>query len=94
MAAESRLAEVTAERDFSHAQCAELRLKLSMQQPNRPASRLEQEQGLTGCERQPQPPSLNDRHEGPAATEIDKGKFCYTNHVTNSSEGMCAWMTA
>ena len=77
--AESKLAEVTAGRDFSRAECEELRLKLSMQQEtNSPGFRMEQDQGHRGCGRQPQPPppSIYDRLDISAATEIDTGKLC------------------
>ena len=63
-AAESKLAEVTAERNFSRAECEELRLRLSMQQQSdSPAFRPQQDQGHRGRERQPQPPSTYARFQ-------------------------------
>lgn len=86
MTVESQLAEVTAQRDFSRAECEELRLKLSMQQ--QPDSRMEQDQGRRACERQPQPPSHHDRPNGSAATEVHTGKVCITTYFASGSEGV------
>lgn len=82
MASDSMLAEVIAERDFARAECERLRFKLSMQQlSHSPASRMQQDQGHRGFERQPQPPSIYDRLDGAAATKLDTGKFCNANYL-------------
>ena len=67
-AAESKLAEVTAERDLSGAECAELKLRMQ-QQTDSPASRMQQDHGHRGFLRQPQPPG---HHDGLVALLLQK----------------------
>ena len=85
MAAESKIAGITAERDAYHQECKGLELKLkSMQRELENAHcQMVQGQGGRGSMRQPQPlpPGTHDMPHGSDAAEVNIGQTCTVNHL-------------